>query len=85
MSEDGPSNDTYRSLLAALPGGQILLEESYAAMDKIMKEVITYTDVSKGWIYGDFDCILVSVLVPVLLVGLRTNPNKLVIVTWLLA
>jgi len=45
-NEDGPSNDTYRSLLANLPGGQIVLEESYDAMEKIMKEVISYTDVS---------------------------------------
>ena len=48
-TEDGVSNDTYRPLLAKLPGGQITLEEAYAAMDKIMKEVISYTDVSRHY------------------------------------
>lgn len=38
-TDEGSANDTYRPLLAQLPGGQITLEEAYNCMDKIMKEV----------------------------------------------
>lgn len=45
---DDPRSETYRALLAQLPGGQIILEDSYDAMHKIMNEVIEYTDVSRS-------------------------------------
>ena len=45
-SEEDSSNETYRPLLARLPAGQVTLEDAYAAMHNIMKEVIDYTDVS---------------------------------------
>lgn len=48
-TEDEPRNDTYRLLLAELPGGQIVLEEAYSAMHNIMTQAIEYTDTWKKY------------------------------------